>query len=180
MIKTLNSKTTYKNKWMEVFEDDVEFDGGQKGIYGFVKRSDGVDVLIINSHQEILLVKQYRYPIRAFQWGIPGGAMNEGETPKQAAQREIREETGLEITDLEEMGSYYPLSSCSTEKGNLFLARIDMDLPTENPLEQHDEVFQEKKFIPIQKILEMIDSNEITDAYTANAIQMLARRINKS
>ncbi len=167
----------YKNKWMEVFEDGIEFDSGKKGIYGYVKRPDGADVLIVNAKNEILLVKQYRYPIRAFQWGIPGGAMDIGELAEDAAKREIKEETGLEVTSLEKVGGFYPLSSCSTEKGNLFIARVDTGLPNRNPAAQHDEVFQEKKFIPIQKALEMIDSNEITDSYSANAIQILVRRM---
>ncbi len=162
---------------MEVFEDSVEFDNSENGIYGYVKRHDGASLLIVNTNNEILLVNQYRYPIKSFQWGIPGGAIEENETPEDAVRREVREETGLEVTNLETMGCFYPLSSCSTEKDYLFIAHIDAKLPSENPDEQHDELFQEKKFVPIQKALEMIDRNEITDSNTAKAIQMLARRM---
>jgi len=177
MFKKLGSKSVYKNKWMDVHEDDIEFSNGDKGIYGFVQRPDGADVLIVNSKSEVLLIKQYRYPIQAYQWNIPGGAINRGELPEDAARREVEEETGLKITKLEAMGGFYPLSSCSTEKGNLFLAYVDEKVPSENTAKQVDESVQEKRFIPMAEILHMIDNNEITDSYSANALQMLARRM---
>ena len=164
---------------MDVLEDEIEFSSGNRGIYGYAKRPDGVDVLIVNPRQEVLLIKQYRYPIQAYQWNIPGGAVNDGESLETAARREVEEETGLKVTHFEPIGGFYPLSSCSTEKGNLFIAHVNENVPNKNTSKQVDESIQEKRFIPIQKVLDMIDDNEITDSYSASALQMLARRIKK-
>jgi 8-oxo-dGTP pyrophosphatase MutT (NUDIX family) len=178
MFKKLSHKVVYENKWMTVFEDEVEFPNTSQGIYGYVKRSDGAGALVVNQNQEVLLVKQYRYPVQDWQWGLPGGAIDPGETPEQSTRREVEEETGLKIINLEKLGQFYPLSSCSTEIDYLFIAHVAGDT-SEFSSNQSDESFQEIKFVSMSEALEMIDSGEITDAFTGNALQMLARKLNQ-
>lgn len=176
MFKTLSSKSVYKNKWMEVFEDAVEFPNGTTGIYGYVKRSDGACIAVVNENNEILLIKQYRYPIQAYEWNIPGGGID-GQDPETAAIREVAEETGVVVTNLEKLIESYPLSSCSTEKGSVYLARVEnVELP-KHDVSDADEMVLEKKFIPINEALKMVDAGEITCSDTCNVVQMVARRI---
>ena len=58
-----------------------------------------VAAIIINERDEIMLLNHVLRPV--YGWGIPGGFVEAGEQPETAVRREIREETGLEITDLE-------------------------------------------------------------------------------
>lgn len=164
----------YQNKWMTVFEDDIEFPNGTVGIYGYVKRADGAGALVINPQNEVLLIKQYRYPIQDWEWNIPGGGIDNDEDPSTAVKREVEEETGLKIKSIEKIRKYYPLSSCSTELYSLFLAKVgNENLEMKQRLE--DESIAEMKFISIDEALCMIDMGEIMDANTCNAIQILAR-----
>lgn len=175
MFKKLNQKVVYQNNWMTVFEDDIEFPNGAKGIYGYVTRKNGVVVLVINPKNEVLIIKQFRYPIQNWEWGIPGGGVDKNEDPKAAVEREITEETGLKIESIEKIGQYYPLSSCSTELVFLFIAKVtDEKLEVKQRLE--DESISEMKFVSIAEALRMIDAGEMTDAYTCNALQILARK----
>lgn len=176
MFKTLSSKSVYKNKWMEVFEDEIEFSNGTKGIYGYVKRSDGAGVAILNEKSEILLVKQYRYPVKKMEWNIPGGA-TDGSDPREAAIREVLEETGIALESVEELYEGYPLSSCSTEKGYVYLARVENVTVPNSDVSEFDEYMEEKRFVPISEALRMIDSGNISDANTCNIIQIVARRL---
>jgi ADP-ribose pyrophosphatase len=177
MFKKLNQKNVYQNKWMTVFEDDVEFPNGSVGIYGYVKRTNGAGALVINPQNEVLLIQQYRYPIKAWEWNIPGGGVDDKEEPKVATEREIQEETGLRVKSIEKIGQFYPLSSCSTELVSLFLVKVDNEkLEVKQRLE--DESISEMKFVSITEALRMVDDGEITDATTCNAIQILARKIN--
>lgn len=176
MFKKLSSKSVYKNKWMEVIEDEIEFPDGKKGIYGYVKRSDGAGVAIVNEQSEILLVKQYRYPVNKMEWNIPGGAID-GFDPKEAAIREVLEETGLVIDTVEKLYEGFPLSSCSTEKSFVFFTRVaDVLLPSSD-VSEYDEYIEEKRFVPISEAIKMIDFGEITDANTCNVIQIVARKL---
>lgn len=175
MFKKLSQKIVYQNNWMTVFEDEIEFPNGSKGIYGYIKRADGGVALVTNPKNEVLLIKQYRYPIGTLEWGLPGGGVGEGEDPAAAAKREIEEETGLVVTSLTLVSQFNLLSSCSTEKCSLFMAKVqDVDLEIRECLE--DESITEMKFVSIAEALAMIDAGEITDVFTCNALQIWARK----
>ncbi len=178
MFKQLNRKTVYQNKWMKVYEDEIQFPDGSQGIYGFVERSPGVVVMILNEKDEVFLLKQYRYPVQNWMWEFPGGAIDPGENLETAVKREVAEETGLELHSIEKIGQFFPISSFSTESDALFLARTNSPL-TALKSSEHDESFAEMKFVNITDALKMIDSGEINDTYTSNALQILARRMKK-
>lgn len=163
---------------MEVFEDQIQYENGAMGIYGYVRRNNGVSALVLTPANEVLLVKQYRYPIQEFQWGIPGGGIDPSESAEEAVRREIFEETGIQLGTVEKLAQFYPLSSNSTENETVFIARVpDAHLPQVVSLA--DESFLEKRFIPLGDVLEMIDSGEITEVFACNALQMVARKLQK-
>lgn len=179
MFKKLSSKTVYKNKWMEVFEDEIEFPNGQKGIYGYMQRSNGSGVIVLNDQNEILLIKQYRYPIGRMQWSIPGGAID-GTDPEQSAIRELKEETGVEVVSIEKLVELYPLSSGSTEKEFIYLAKVNSVVLTSEDVSDVDEFVEEKRFVPILEALQMIDAGENIDPVASNLIQIVARKLKLS
>lgn len=176
MYKTLSSKTVYKNEWIEVLEDEIEFPTGKKGIYGYVKRKNGAFILVVNPQNEVLLVKQYRYPIQQYKWNLPGGGIEKGEDPAAGAIREVYEETGIKVDKVEKVGSFFPLSSHTTENVSLFWSRVG-DVKIQATTHEKNESFDEKVFVPLEKCLKMIDDGEINDAFTCSALQILARRI---
>ncbi len=177
-VKTIEHRTVYENDWMTVYEDDVEFSAGKSGLYGYVERVDGSVVLAVSPDHRVLLNHEYRYPITDFQWEIPGGGIDPDETPEEAAYRELKEETGIkDVIRLERIGEFYPLASCSSEKNYLFVAYLQDDLHSLGG--EYNEMFGDQVFIPIKELMEMIDAGEITDAFTCNALQILARKLEK-
>ncbi|MDA1079809.1 MAG: NUDIX hydrolase [bacterium] len=180
MFKKLSSKSLHKDHWLEFFLDDIAFPDGSTGTYAWAKRMNGVAVVIATKDRKILLQKEYRYVISEYSWEIQGGGIDEGETAKQAAVREIFEETGLTISEssLQRLGKFYSLNSFCTENNELFLAVVEAaDVHTSGS--EVGELISELRFVDFAEAIKMIDSGEITDAFTANAIQIAIRRLSK-
>lgn len=89
--------------------------------YDYLEIRQGVCVLPFHG-ERIVLQRQYRYPIGSWQWELPGGFIDEGETPEEAAKRELREETGYEVDSLQSLGAFYPSFGSTNEKIYLFYA----------------------------------------------------------
>ena len=178
-MKTLSSKVVYKTKWFTFYVDEVEFGSGVIQPYGYVKRPDGVYVAVVNDKDEILLVRQYRYPIKRLQWEVPGGAISLEESLQESAVRELKEETGVEVevVKLEHLGQWYTSSSLTTEKLDLFWVRVFSEVIITGHHGDADEEISETKFISFSKALKMIDSGEIDDIISAHIIQLVARRL---
>lgn len=175
MIKQLARTTKYNDAWLTLYQDEVEFPNGSSGTYAVLERKNGAGIIPYTSDHEVVLTRQYRYPIAREEWNIPGGGIDGDEDAATAAVREVLEETGLVVTNPEKLGEFYPLSSCSTERVTVFMGmveKIDPKLSSES-----DEEIVQVQFFPIHEALNMVDRGEITDVGTCNAIQMLARRL---
>ena len=79
-------------------DDEGEFNAN------VLKSRDWVNIIATNEKDEILLIRQYRFGTDKIELEIPGGIIDPGETPKEAAIRELREETGYETDHLKQIG----------------------------------------------------------------------------
>lgn len=95
MIKQNNSKVVLSCPVFNIEETDVELANGDQHTYLYVHVPDGVGIIALNDQNEILLTKQCMASTNEHAWRLPMGDIEEGETPEQAAQRELREETGF-------------------------------------------------------------------------------------
>ena len=91
------SKTVYKGKFINVRIDTIEKDGhvSEKEV---IESKQGVVIAFISDDEKILLINQYRHN-HGDILELPAGALKEGETPLQAAKRELLEETGIKAKD---------------------------------------------------------------------------------
>lgn len=106
-IQRLEGRETYRNDWMSVTEDVVRRGDGSTGIYGVVHRAPGVVVIarrVVDDVEVFCVVEQYRYPVGARRWEFPAGTADPDDTDaRDAARRELREETGLVASTLLEL-----------------------------------------------------------------------------
>lgn len=178
MFKKLNQRSVYKDKWFELFQDEVEFPDGSKGTYAWTRRKNGVAVVVVTPDKQLLLHREYRYVIQNYSWEIQGGGIDQTETPEQAAIRELKEESGILVSldMLTKFGVFYPLHSFNTEKVTLFMVKVDQTNVTTQGNEISESINQQQ-FVSFEKALSMIDTGEINDALTANAIQIAIRKV---
>lgn len=115
------STTRSENARFAVVKDLVAVGDHLQPFY-YTDIREGVCVLTFYK-EKIALLNEYRYPVGSWQWEIPGGIVDPGETPEHAAIRELKEETGLTCDEITPLGGVYTSFGSSNEKINLFLAR---------------------------------------------------------
>lgn len=89
--------------------------------YSFIEAKNSVAVLA-RMDDRFVLIRQYRHSIQKYILEIPGGSIENGEVPKQAAKREFLEETGYEAENIIPLGSFYPTAGSSSERCWLYYA----------------------------------------------------------
>ena len=102
--KTLDSKYIYQGNVIDVRYDNVELSTGQKSVRVVVEHPGGVVIVAKKTSDTILMVEQFRYPIKQTSFELPAGKLEKGEEPFPAAQRELEEETGYKANKWENLG----------------------------------------------------------------------------
>lgn len=176
-LKVISSKLIYEDKWLKFFQDKIELADKTHTTYARVERQSGAMVTLVRSDNKIFLNKQYRHIIDEFSWEIPGGGIDDGETPREAAIRELREETGISVAELTELGYFYPINSLDAEEVWLFTASVSKESIDQNePQIEDSEMIVDSRWVSFEEALVMIESGEISDAMTALAIQLAIRK----
>jgi len=97
---------------------------GQRLTRDFVDHTGAVAIVALDEDDRVLLIKQYRHPIRHRDWEIPAGLLDvSGESPLAAAQRELAEEADLVATDWHVLAEYACSPGGSNEVLRIYLAR---------------------------------------------------------
>jgi nudix-type nucleoside diphosphatase (YffH/AdpP family) len=151
-----------------------------------LERGDSVSILIYNSRTDkIILVSQFRYPSykSGNGWIIEAiaGIVDSGETPEESARREVREETGLDITKLEHIVTFFPSPGGSSERIFLFYSEVSKEADSYQEtggLLCEGEDIKSYEFT-LEEALEKIKSAEIMDAKTIIGIFWLENRLLK-
>lgn len=171
---TLDSRVVYENAWIRVREDRVVRPDGQPGIYGVVEPEIATAVVALDDDGCVTLVGQYRYTIGVYSWEVVEGATQPGETPLDAARRELREEAGLTARDWVQMGGAVHLSNCFTsEVGYTFLAR---GLEHVGAAPEATERLTVRR-LPFARCLERAYEGAFTDGMTLIALYRAERRL---
>ena len=164
--KTLSSKIVYDGKVITVIKDDVEVADGHKSFREVILHSGGVVVVALKDAETILLVKQYRYPLKEVVLELPAGKLEVGEDPDEACKRELEEETGYRASTWKSLGYINTTPGICTEKLYLYLAS-DLEFVGEHPDEGEIIKCYEYK---LTDVFEMIQSGKINDAKTICAL----------
>lgn len=160
--KTLSSQVVYSGKVITVLKDDVEVSDGHKSFREVVVHSGGVVIAAMKDENTILLVRQYRYPLKNVNIELPAGKLEAGENPDFAAKRELEEETGYRAKKLISLGYINTTPGICTEKLYLYLAR-ELEYAGAHPDE--GEILKCGEY-RLDDVFRMIKSGEINDSKT--------------
>ncbi len=119
----LSRAMVYENEWIQLDHHEVLGPSGGPGVYGTVHfKNQATGVVPIDDQGNVILVGQYRFPLRAYSWEIPEGGGAHANTALESAQRELREECGLTAKCWTEIVGMDLSNSVSDERGTVFLA----------------------------------------------------------
>jgi len=121
--KKIGSEVEFDNPRIKIRKDRFVKANGEKVEFCVLERGEIVAVLAITDDSKIVVVEQYRPAVDDITIDIPGGGIEMGETPLEAAKRELKEETGYSANEFIKLSSFYPDSGRSEQKRHIFLAK---------------------------------------------------------
>jgi ADP-ribose pyrophosphatase len=161
-MQILSSKEILKNKLFTVVDEVAQDNNGFEIHRNIIRHPGSAVMMAVDEKDRILLVKQFRLPAEADLWELPAGRLDPGETPLEAAKRELQEETGYTAKNWTELVSFWPSPGYVAEKMNLFLAE---DLTAGEQHLMDDERIQYRWFSK-DEVGEWIRSGKIPDGKT--------------
>ncbi|NLO45814.1 MAG: NUDIX hydrolase [Clostridiales bacterium] len=171
--KTLEQTYVHKGKILNLRVDRAELPNGKECVREVVEHDGGVTIAALTDENELLFVRQYRYPYSEIVMELPAGKLERGENPFKAGVRELKEETGASASEYIDLGRYYPSPGYCGE--TIYMYGATGLSFSEQELDEDE--FLEIEKIPLMKAVEMVLNNEIPDGKTQTAVLKMAMRV---
>lgn len=168
-IKIVTSRVVYHGRVFDLCEDQLQYADGHTNPYAYLKHPGACAIVPFLDDETVLLIKQYRHATRETIWEFPAGTLKKDENPEICARRELAEETGYIARNMAYWGKMMSLPSCTDEIIHIFKA---WDLTAASQNLDDDEILTVHA-VKISDALEMVRTDEITDAKTMNCLLFL-------
>ncbi|MGH8887665.1 MAG: NUDIX domain-containing protein [Egibacteraceae bacterium] len=156
----------YASKWVNLWLVDVEQPDGRRWEYHVVRMRHVSAVAVVDDRQRVLMLSRHRFVTDTWAWELPMGLIDEGETPQEAAVREVEEETGWRPGPLTPIVYAQPASGITDSEHFLFRAEGAEYIGPPTELNESDRV----DWIPLSDIRGMIDRREIVSSASLVAL----------
>ncbi len=157
-----DSRSIYKNEWIEIVEDRVVRPDGKDGIFTVVHQKPGITVIPVDEENNVYLVKEYHYAVERETIEAVSGGIEEGEDAIGTASRELEEEAGIIAKELTPLGMVHPFTSAVLSPSSLFMAK-GLTF-TKQTLEGTENIKVLK--MPLSQAIDLIEKGEIVHAST--------------
>lgn len=167
---TLASERPYETPWLAIRRDTVRTHTGAEVTYSYMERPDCVAIVAVTTAGEILLLRQYRYPVRDWCWEVPMGGVEDDEAPERAVARELAEEAGGQGGSLRYIATFYTANGAVRQRCMVYLAEGVERRPTDHESTELIHVTP----LPVAEALRMAQAGEITDGLSALSLLLCA------
>lgn len=156
-LPLLDRETVFEGRIWDVRRDAFAYgDDATRIEREYVDHPGAVAVLVLDDEERVLLIKQYRHPVRARDWEIPAGLLDVQHEPAlEAAKRELAEEADLVASDWAVLADYFTTPGGSSEAIRIFLARDvrGTDAPFDR---EHEEADMELRWVPLDDCVDAV------------------------
>ena len=164
----VESKRVYTGKVISLDVDTVRFPDGSIGQLEMIRHPGASAVVPFLSDPrgedpQVLMIRQYRYAADGYMFEIPAGRLDPGESPRDCAVRELKEETGCTAEQMEPLLTMYTTPGFTDEKIHLFMATGLVAGETKHEADE----FLDLHPMRLSRALEMVEAGGIQDAKTA-------------
>jgi ADP-ribose pyrophosphatase len=162
----VTSQKVFSGRLLHVYFDEVRLPDGEMATREWIKHPGASAVVPIFENGDVMMIKQFRYPMSQIFYEVPAGKIDPGETADSTAHRELQEEAGLSCKSYQYIGHYYPGIGYSDEIIHLYTA---WDI-TSLAQKVDDDEFVINERLPFKEAVEMVHSGEIADGKTMVAL----------
>ncbi len=174
--RVVASTRLHEGRILNLREDIVELANGRRAVREVVEHEEVVAIVPVDAAGQVLLVRQYRLAAGRSLLEVPAGGIEAGERAEDAAQRELREETGQRADRLQRLGGFYVSPGYCTEYLHLFLASgLSESAAEADPDEQ---IVVER--LGVGEALALVESGQIEDAKSIVGLLVASRRLGSS
>jgi len=166
--KTLSSRYLVKEKWATLRVDVCDLKNGViKDDYYVLEYPNWVNAIAVTKENKVILVRQYRHGGDIISLEVPGGVMDENESPETAIKRELLEETGYSFANAELIATTYPNPATSNNVTFTYLLRDGIKTHTQH-LDEH-EILEVEEYT-IEEVKTLLAENKIAQALHCTAL----------
>lgn len=154
-VEVVHSETPFVGRVWNIRRDEVAYNGGSI-VREYMDHTGAVAVLALDEDDRVLLIKQYRHPVRLRDWEIPAGLLDiGGESPLVAAQRELAEEADLVAASWHVLAEFMTSPGGSDEAIRIYLAR-DLRPADETFAREAEEADIEVRWVSLDDVLDAV------------------------
>lgn len=168
----ISEENVYDGVLLHVQKDTVKLPNGNEAPREWVRHPGASSVLPILPNGDVVLVRQYRYPVGKITLEVPAGKLDNNEDPLNCAMRELEEETGYVADKIKKLTTIATTVGFSNEYIHLYVAD-DLSQGKFNP---DDDEFINVVKMPFAEALKKVESGEIFDVKTIISILLYARK----
>lgn len=159
-LEVLSSARLYDGRVWDVYQDAVAYGDGSI-TRDYVAHSGAVAILVMDAQDRVLVIKQYRHPVRLREWEIPAGLLDlDGEDPLECAKRELAEEVDLQAHAWHVLADYATSPGGSDEIIRVYLAR-GVSSTGEVHAREAEESDIEQRWVKLDEALEAVTSGAV-------------------
>ncbi|MBX7549847.1 NUDIX hydrolase [Streptomyces sp. NPDC004232] len=170
--------TPFVGNKTSVRTDDVVMPDGSVVRRDYQVHPGSVAVLALDEEDRVLLINQYRHPVRHKLWEIPAGLLDvPGENPLHAAQRELYEEAHVKAEDWRVLTDVYTTPGGCDEAVRVFLARELAEAEGERFETEHEETDMEYARVPVDELVRRVLAGDVhNNCLVVGVLSLVAAR----